>query len=111
VTIIDDDTGEEITLPTHKEVCGRCRGTGVHDHSAFANGISQEDFAEDPEFRENYFAGHFDVRCEECHGANVVDVVDEDRLTPEQRRAWDAHCRAESEARAEQRMRSRGIEF
>lgn len=70
-------------------VCDRCRGMGVHDHPAFANGIGEEDFAEDPEFRENYFSGRYDVACEECKGIRVIGVPDEDYMTPAERKAWE----------------------
>lgn len=78
------DEGEEIKheLPTKFEVCDRCRGTGKHDHPAFKNGFSREDFDEDPDFEEDYREGVYDVICSECHGNNVVPVVDEDRCDP-----------------------------
>lgn len=31
---------------------------------------------EDPDFREGYFRGDYDVDCAECHGARVVPAVD-----------------------------------
>ena len=65
-----------------------CRGTGTHvNPSIDGNGLSQE-YADDPEFMEDYLAGAYDVRCSECGGANVLDVVDESRMTPEQIEAW-----------------------
>jgi LSD1 subclass zinc finger protein len=35
------------------------------------------------EFLRDYMSGAFDVRCEVCNGANVVDVVDEESMSPE----------------------------
>jgi hypothetical protein len=68
---------EEIELPTIKEVCPTCRGTGKHvNPSIDAHGISPKEFHEDPSFAEDYFRGAYDVVCYECGGNNVIDVVD-----------------------------------
>lgn len=79
----DNDEEQEIDLPGTRQVCGRCGGRGKHDHPAFANGITERDFAEDPDFRDEYFAGRYDVRCSECDGRNVVLVVARDSVEPE----------------------------
>lgn len=105
---LEDEDGNEIKLPTKRIVCPRCDGTGVHDHPAFSNGFSQEDFDEDPDFKEDYFRGRCDVACEECGGRNVVEVPDEERMSPElvsslhKRYEEEASYRAEQEA--ERRM-------
>jgi hypothetical protein len=69
--LMDDDTGV-ITLKAHAIVCPRCHGKGKHDHPAFANGISEDQFANDPDFYEEYMSGILDVLCEVCQGRNVV---------------------------------------
>lgn len=81
------------------EVCDRCEGRGTHvNPNIDGNGITSSEWAEwDEESRENYMSGVYDVRCEECNGANVVAVVDEDALTPKQRRRFEACQRQESE--------------
>lgn len=99
--VLEDEEGVEITVPTVKIVCPRCRGTGVHDHAAFANGISSEEFDEDPDFREQYFAGRYDVTCSECGGANVIDVPDEERMSADLLERLLAHRRMEASFRAE----------
>ena len=98
--ITSEDTGKEtsFSIPSRWEICDRCRGNGVHDNPAFANGISAEDFAEDEDFRENYFAGHYDVRCEECNGTGKTLVPDETNLNAEQVAALAAHREELSEA-------------
>lgn len=106
-----DDEGQEVQLPCHFAVCDRCNGTGVHDHPAFSNGISQEQFEEDPDFREDYMSGRYDVSCKECKGLRVVPVPTQEKLTPDQKRWLQNHYDARAEALAEQRMRDRGIEF
>jgi hypothetical protein len=68
-------------FPAHYEVCWRCDGTGSHvNPSIDGNGISAEQFAEDPEFKEAYFSGAYDVACYECRGARVLPEVVEDGL-------------------------------
>jgi hypothetical protein len=92
VTLAEGEDGsdvEEITLPTRKAVCPSCRGTGSHvNRNIDGNGLTREDFDEDPDFAESYFRGDYDVLCEECGGANVVDVLDEERCDPEVLRAF-----------------------
>lgn len=89
VTYYDDEGGEgTLTVPARYEVCPRCYGEGVHDHPAFSNGISQDQFDEDPDFEEAYHQGVYDVRCEECDGKRVVLVANEDVMTSEQLSAY-----------------------
>ncbi len=76
---LDEETRDiTVELPAKYEVCERCRGEGKHDHPAFSNGFSREDFDEDPDFEEGYFRGDYDVICEECKGRTTVLVVDEE---------------------------------
>ncbi len=89
----DSEADEETTveIPAKFEVCHRCDGHGHHDHPAFSNGISQQDFAEDPDFREDYLRGRFDVPCSECHGKNVIAIPDYEAMTPELRARVEKH--------------------
>lgn len=51
------------------KVCETCDGRGTHvNPSIDAHGISSEDFDEDPDFREEYMSGMYDVPCYECSG-------------------------------------------
>lgn len=85
----EDGSYEEIELPTKMEVCPVCDGHGKHTNPGIdAHGISAQEFAEDPDFAEEYFSGTYDVTCYECHGRNVVPVVDESRMTKDQITAW-----------------------
>ena len=74
LTFEDGDTGEEITLRCQYVVCSRCRGEGKHDHPAFSNGITAEEWDRDwdENSREMYVSGSYDVPCEECKGRRVV---------------------------------------
>lgn len=78
-----DGSSVEVTLPAVYEVCPTCRGNGTHVNPAIdGNGLSQEDFAEDEDFREAYFRGDYDVTCGECGGKRVVLVPDVGRADP-----------------------------
>ena len=81
----EDEDGDRI--PVKYEICGTCDGKGKHvNPSIDSHGLSAEDFAEDPDFAEDYFSGTYDVPCAECGGQRVALVVDEDRATPEQQK-------------------------
>jgi hypothetical protein len=109
--IVFDDDSNEVELPTKNAMCERCDGTGVHDHPAFANGITRDDFDEDEDFRESYFKGHYDVPCSICEGHKVVQIPDTDRLTPDQKRWLENHYIGQAELNAERRLRAAGVEF
>jgi hypothetical protein len=71
---------EDIThrLRCKWEVCETCNGNGRHVNAGIdCNGLTAEDFYEDPEFEAEYFSGTFDVTCNECNGRRVVPVLDE----------------------------------
>jgi excinuclease UvrABC ATPase subunit len=112
-----DENGyeEEFSVPGKYEVCPHCEGHGKRDHPAFENGLTQADFDEDPDFREQYMRGTYDVQCERCKGERVVLVADESLLTVEQQLALDEYHEAqaiEAQERAhERRLRSMGIEY
>jgi hypothetical protein len=74
----DGDTGEPLEVPAVFEVCGTCDGQGKHVAPGIdSHGLSAEDFDEDPDFAEDYFAGRYDIPCNECHGKRVVPVIAE----------------------------------
>ena len=83
VTYDDSDQEEEVSfpLPAVYEVCETCDGRGKHVNPSIDDeGISVEQFAEDPDFEESYRSGHYDVPCYECQGLRVVPRVDEDKI-------------------------------
>ena len=68
----------EVEVPFRFVVCPTCDGTGHHvNPSVDAHGISPEEFAEDPDFAEDYMSGVYDVPCYECDGQRVVPEPDE----------------------------------
>lgn len=100
-----NDEGEEVSLPAIYEVCLRCGGTGKHDHPAFSNGITMDEWYGpdwDDESREMYMSGAYDVTCTECDGKRVVLVVDQDRLTDEQVRIFGEYVRMKNQHAAEE---------
>lgn len=106
---INDET---IHLPAHYEVCGNCRGTGsTVNPSIDSNGISNSEFDEDSDFREDYFAGKYDVPCCECDGRRVVLTVSLSELTIEQKQAWESHNEYLAESASIRRMHARGIQY
>lgn len=89
ITWEDDDGVEwETKVPASWVVCPKCEGEGKHvNPSIDGHGLSAEDFAEDPDFAEEYLAGRYDVTCYECKGLRVVaELADLDTpgLTAEQ---------------------------
>lgn len=108
--ILEDEDGLEVEIPSRFDVCDRCRGKGVHDHPAFSNGITADEWNGpdwDDDSRETYMSGGYDVTCEECGGLRVVLVADEERMTDEQRRLWEQHCEWEYQDRMERRNQER----
>lgn len=94
--------GDDLVVPAIYSVCDVCDGRGTHVAPGIdAHGISSEEFAEDPEFAEDYFAGRYDVTCHECGGLRVVPIIDEARATAEQQKLVNEHLDAEAAYRAE----------
>lgn len=98
-TLVDAEGEEiEVSLPARFEVCHRCKGSGRHVNEAIdGNGLTREDFDEDPDFEEAYFRGDYDVTCTLCHGDRVVSEVDEERLTESQREQYERYCESKAE--------------
>ena len=76
----EDDEGEEsiLTVKAVYNVCPVCKGKGTHvNPNIDSQGLTREDFDDDPDFRESYFSGAYDMECCECHGKRVVPIPDE----------------------------------
>ena len=109
VFILYQDEPEVTALPAKYVVCDNCQGKGSHVNRAIdGNGLTSEDFAEDPDFAESYFAGHYDVPCDVCKGKRVELVPDMNQCTPEQWAAYEQYQQDEwdyaAECAAERRM-------
>ena len=81
VTNYDNDVEEtHCGIPFKYRVCDLCNGKGKHvNPSIDSNGLTSEDFDQDPDFCENYFNGAYDVSCYKCGGSRVMVVYDESR--------------------------------
>lgn len=95
---------DEIPLPTHWTVCPVCKGEGSHvNPSIDASGLTAEDFADDPDFADDYMSGVYDQPCNRCEGRRVVRSVDLDKLPVDQRAAYERQLREDAETRAIER--------
>lgn len=53
-------------------ICNRCSGNGhIVNPSIDGNGLTREDFEQDPDFEEAYFSGMYDIPCPDCVGGKV----------------------------------------
>jgi hypothetical protein len=86
----EDEEREPRWIPVKYEVCPTCEGKGSHTNPSIdASGISWEE--EDPDFREDYLGGVYDVPCYQCHGNRVVPMPADDGEVEE----WIAWEKAE----------------
>jgi len=100
-----NEAGEEIELsiPAKFALCPKCRGAGSHVNPAIdGNGISPQEFREDPDFEEAYFRGDYDVACHRCAGEKVIKVVDRERASAEDLKAFDDQERELADLAAEE---------
>ena len=105
----DEDAEFETEVPFKYEVCPTCEGKGKHvNPSIDCNGLSAEDFYEDPDFAEEYMEGRYDVECYCCGGKKVVPVMDRERTDSDILKLLDEKERDDAEYRgmveAERRM-------
>lgn len=73
----DDEEGEtredSVTLLCRWVICDECEGNGRYvNPSIDGNGITQSEFDADPDFRESYFRGDYDIDCGVCRGSGKV---------------------------------------
>ena len=96
----------------HLVICDRCQGHGKHDHPAFSNGFTSDEWERmDYEERDDYLSGVYDVQCEECSGAGRLAEPLPGRLDFGQlrelarlRRRQRWHAEAVAEQRREMQM-------
>lgn len=116
VTCFNGDGTRDLLLPGRRVVCSRCDGNGTHTNPAIdEHGISPQEFDEDPDFREAYFSGAYDVRCEECRGEKVLPELDLARLPKALRKRIESTLADQESIRREnahyKRLASMGIEY
>ncbi len=72
VLIVETEDGDE-EYKAEYQVCPDCDGKGKYVNPAIdSHGLSTEDFAEDPDFQEDYFGGIYDITCRSCKGRRVI---------------------------------------
>lgn len=90
VRYLKDGTEETVLFPAKMVVCYTCEGKGTTvNPSIDGNGLTREDFDEDPDFAESYLRGDYDVQCRTCKGKNVVAVMDRPRCNRAQLKVYD----------------------
>lgn len=83
----EEDYEVEAELPAKFEVCDTCNGRGKYvNPSIDSHGITASEWEDwDPDEKEGYFRGHYDIPCDACRGTRVIPVIDENNFTEEQR--------------------------
>lgn len=112
--VIDDDDGIERELPITWETCDVCDGKGQHvNPNIDRQGLTAEDFHDDPDFSDSYRRGDYDIVCNRCGGKKVVAVVDAAACDPAYlkiyRELQEAERETDAEAEAERRHFDRGL--
>jgi hypothetical protein len=102
--VLYDDEGNETPLPFKWCICSDCNGHGKS--SAYLGAITQSDREpggswEDPDDFACYMSGGYDKRCDTCDGTGKVQVVDDEKLTKEQRKQLREQRQADREYAAE----------
>ena len=71
---VDDGDEHEFRRAFKWVVCDVCRGRGSHVNPSIDadHGITAQEFADDPGFHADYFAGVYDVVCGQCRGKRVA---------------------------------------
>ena len=98
-TIVDENGHDtEVELPTKWAVCSVCNGKGTHvNPNIDCNGLTAENFHDDPDFAEDYFSGVYDQPCNRCHGRTTEQIVDRKALTPELAKAYEQQLKEEEQ--------------
>jgi hypothetical protein len=81
----EDEDGSIIqikeTVPVKMEVCPSCEGFGRYvNPNIDRDGLTQEDFDEDPDFKDSYLNGVYDITCKHCNGSKVIPVIDVNQI-------------------------------
>jgi hypothetical protein len=76
--LVFDYDEEEVVCPAKADVCPVCHGKGKYVNPAIdSQGLTREDFEEDPDFADEYKSGLYDITCQSCGGKNVILVPDD----------------------------------
>jgi hypothetical protein len=85
-------------------LCPVCEGEGkTVNPNIDDNGLTREDFDEDPDFAQDYINGVYDITCNACGGMRVVKPsrikelqqnAEDRRLAARENGDWDSYCGA-----------------
>ena len=81
---INDGTIAKCPIVINWEICEICQGSGGHSRR-FGTLVGEEMQDLDDEIWQRYARGDLDEPCRECNSTGKVQVLDEDRLSPEAR--------------------------
>lgn len=97
LTFVNDE-GDEVQIPSKKELCYRCKGEGSVVNPSIG-AITQSDRLDwaDEDFMEDYISGMYDVACPECNGLRVIDVPDPERAGPTLMAAYERAMQEEAD--------------
>lgn len=71
----------EVFFSYQFEVCPYCEGNGSYVNPDIdSNGITSQEFRENPDFHEDYFSGVYNVECKECKGTGLEVFIDHEVL-------------------------------
>lgn len=63
-------------------ICDVCEGFGKVDNPAFSQGFTNSEWSDlEPEERDNYFSGSYDVTCSCCKGSGKVQIPNVEAMT------------------------------
>lgn len=114
----EDQQFYSVACHAQKAVCPTCDGEGTTLCDPLRGvAFSPEQMHDDPDFRENYFGGAYDVACDQCSGNKIVLEADPEffNALPETiredfERKISNDRRHEAEVESERRYFSRGQE-
>jgi hypothetical protein len=85
-----DEEPTVLVVPARFALCPTCVGHGHHVNPGVDDeGISAQEFYDDPDFYEAYRSGMYNVTCYECDGERVVPVVDTGMCDPERLKRYN----------------------
>jgi len=86
-------------------ICPVCEGDGTTvNPNVDAHGLTADDFLDDPDFRDDYHSGAFNMPCAACHGSGktrlshieeLEEAADARRLAARENGDYEGYCMAD----------------
>ena len=103
--IFNQEANELVERDAEFTICPDCQGRGSYVNPAIdSHGLSREDFDEDPDFREDYMSGRYDIQCRTCQGLRVILTPADDAGKTDLAAVLRAEADSRAECEAERRM-------